>query len=580
VLAVLVLGGLATTVPAGARGRSAAAHQRKPLSKMAARRDGLTRALTTGRITPSRYALERAIALFDIDQVRGRFGRVATPHRREATLTLRDLNLRLDGLRPAQRRTAEAILARPDGGANFFGSSYKNAPQDVRCLGSVELCFHWALSGKHAPTQKDGDGDGIPNWVETTIREFIVVWNKETGTLNYRKPKNDGTSRYHGPNGKTDIYLADLGSAGIYGYCSSDDPNAGRLGTKKYPYWDVSAFCVVDEDFSKKEFPNLTPLKNLRVTAAHEFFHAIQFAYDYDEDAWLIEGTATALEDQVFDGVDDNYQYLSASQLTHPAVPVDYSSNDQFSNQFLYRYGAWIFWRHMTEYFGQPGQADPLVIRDVWQRADASRRRKYGDMYSLQAAAATSRAHGTLFRNLFADYGVDNFIADGFYEEGAGYLNYVNNNCSFAGSGCKSSDGGRAPFTRRFTVTGLNPSTPKVSTKIDHLAHKYVRYAPGDGVNSADQLRVKTNGPEATSGPRIKVIVFDILGNPTVYSLNLDTNGNGTLTVPFGDTSSVVLVMTNASTDNQCFKFEYTTSCQGIPQDDDKPFTYSATLAP
>jgi hypothetical protein len=29
------------------------------------------------------------------------------------------------------------------------------------------------------------------------------------------------------------------------------------------------------------------------VTAAHEFFHAIQYGYDVSEDPWLMESTAT-----------------------------------------------------------------------------------------------------------------------------------------------------------------------------------------------------------------------------------------------------------------------------------------------
>ena len=46
--------------------------------------------------------------------------------------------------------------------------------------------------------------------------------------------------------------------------------------------------------------PAHTPLENLEVTAAHELFHAVQFAYDYDEDAWFMEATATWAEDEVY----------------------------------------------------------------------------------------------------------------------------------------------------------------------------------------------------------------------------------------------------------------------------------------
>ena len=92
----------------------------------------------------------------------------------------------------------------------------------------------------------------------------------------------------------------------FYGYCTTDDPNIIDEETT-YEYWDASAYCVLDNDYSSTQFPNpTTPLENLQVTAAHEYFHAVQFAYDIGEDAWLMEATATWVEDEVFD--DDQRQ--------------------------------------------------------------------------------------------------------------------------------------------------------------------------------------------------------------------------------------------------------------------------------
>ena len=47
------------------------------------------------------------------------------------------------------------------------------------------------------------------------------------------------------------------------------------------------------------------------MTAAHEFFHAVQFAYDAADDQWFMESTATWMEDEIYDDVNDNLQYLS-----------------------------------------------------------------------------------------------------------------------------------------------------------------------------------------------------------------------------------------------------------------------------
>ena len=64
----------------------------------------------------------------------------------------------------------------------------------------------------------------------------------------------------------------------------------------------MSAYCVVDNDYSPAEFPGVVNgLPALQVTAAHEFFHAVQFAYNAFQDSWLLESTAAWVEDEAFD---------------------------------------------------------------------------------------------------------------------------------------------------------------------------------------------------------------------------------------------------------------------------------------
>ena len=49
----------------------------------------------------------------------------------------------------------------------------------------------------------------------------------------------------------------------------------------------------------------------LAVTAAHEYNHVVQFSYDFIQDPWMFESTATAYEELVFPGVNDYLQYIS-----------------------------------------------------------------------------------------------------------------------------------------------------------------------------------------------------------------------------------------------------------------------------
>ena len=80
---------------------------------------------------------------------------------------------------------------------------------------------------------------------------------------------------------------------------------------------------MLDNDYSRGEFPTNTPEENLQVTAAHEYFHAVQFGYDVAEDGWVMEATATWAEDELYDGVNDNVQYLRSGPMSLPHGSLD-----------------------------------------------------------------------------------------------------------------------------------------------------------------------------------------------------------------------------------------------------------------
>ena len=106
---------------------------------------------------------------------------------------------------------------------------------------------------------------------------------------------------------------------GLYGYCAPERTTTAST-------WAASGYCVLDDDFARSQFGQ-QPILSLKATAAHEFFHAVQFAYDYAEDGWFMEATATWMEERVFDDVNDNRQYLPAGQLGVPGRPLDTFQN-------------------------------------------------------------------------------------------------------------------------------------------------------------------------------------------------------------------------------------------------------------
>ncbi len=46
------------------------------------------------------------------------------------------------------------------------------------------------------------------------------------------------------------------------------------------------------------------------MTFAHEYNHILQFGYDAYQDPWFAEASATWMEDQVYNGIDDYLRYV------------------------------------------------------------------------------------------------------------------------------------------------------------------------------------------------------------------------------------------------------------------------------
>jgi hypothetical protein len=516
--------------------------------------DALSRALGAGGVSTARYALERATSLFDLGAVRSRFGDVRKADPRSATLILRDLAVRVRQLAGADRRRAVRILARPtDGSGNPFGDDYSVPEEPPEC--SADVCVHYvATTGDAPPSTDTAPADGVPDWVATTSAVLDDVWAFEVDGYGYRAPKSDISSSNDGGDGRLDVYLAELNAVGLFGYCTTDDPNAFDPG---YQFWDFSAYCVLDDDYVDYGYPD--PTDPLKVTAAHEFFHAVQFAYDAADDGFLHEGTAAWMEDEVYDDINDNRGYLGTSPLAQPTVPLDRSAGFRV-------YGSWIFWRFLSEYIGANDGGstapDPTIIRAIWQRADASATGP--DDYSIQAASraiANRSFAGTpwRFRWAFADFAVWNARPGAFYDEGSAY------------------PGARIAST---TVLKRSRRSTSISARLDHLSNRFVVIRRGSGLSRTAKLRVTLNGPAYRSGTEASLVVIKRSGAISLKFLRIARDGGGSATVRFGRTvSRVIVIVTNASTRyRNCYQVGPPYACLGDPIDDNLTFAFTAAI--
>ncbi|MEX2031395.1 MAG: MXAN_6640 family putative metalloprotease, partial [Dehalococcoidia bacterium] len=422
------------------------------------------RALARGEIDHAQHALYRALALFRPAQVERRFGRVSPAGRRDGTHVLLRLSRSLNRLEGAERSLAQRLLARPTDRRDpvvRYG-----VPARYRC--NRVVCVFWVTRTRNAPPLRDRrPRNGVPDQVDLTLATFRQVWNVEIGQFGYSRPLSDRRVRSHGPNAKPDIYLADVGSRGLYGLCRPDRQSRTSPG-----------HCIVDDDFSPRQFAGGTSGKAaLQVTAAHEFLHNIQFGYDAWEDFWFFESTATWMEDEVYPLVNDNLQYLPVSPLSATAFwfPLDLDEPEMSKPEAANKYGAWILWRRLSELFGRD------VVRDAWNLAR-------GAPYGIQALEMTLSTRGQIWPDVFHQFAIANYFFRTSYTEGALYA----------------------------TVPGVGPQPQPLpvpfagSIPMGHLSTDYYMFTPSPG---STNMSVTATLPGPETGPRASVVVMRPTGN-------------------------------------------------------------------
>lgn len=464
----------------------------------------------------------------------------------EATLALRDLWLTRGSLEGADRRAADRLLARPtDGGGDPQGDGYTVAEAAPRC--GTRVCIHYVTSTSDAVPLADANVNGIPDYVEFALTTMESVAANYAGA-GYRAPKPDGAL---GGDARTDIYLTNVGDAALYGYCTSDQP-APPPGV-----FDVWAYCVLDNDYSAAEFPTNTAPENFQVTAAHEFFHAVQFAYDAAEDGWLMEATATWAEDELYDNVNDNLQYLRDGQLGQP-----FNSLDRFSNTSLIQYGNWIFFRYLTERFPTKVGAMPSLVRDIWARADSTV--PANDLPSIEAVKAALSSRGARFPDEFARFSAINRFSQKLYSEGAANR-YPQSPTAYSAR------------LRPNRFTAWTPVRAEAFPGL-HLSSVSAVAVPVK-VKGTAKLLVQVKLGAASHSPRAVVDQVTPGGRHILRFVRISSSGLGAVKVPFANTKTrqVMVTMVNAGTSYHCWQGTVF-SCQGISRDDNQRASFRFTV--
>lgn len=447
----------------------------------------------------------------------------ALPRDPSATLVLRDLWLKKSELRGAERRQADALLARPtDGVGDPQGFGY-TAPEAAP-LCNTRLCVHYVATGPDAPPSAE--------WPAHNLAVMDSVWSTIVDQMGYRAPLTDGTK---GGSPLFDVYLKDLGGD-IYGFCAGEKRVKKRTG---YGY------CVLDNDFAAAQFPNGTPTDNLVVTAAHEFFHAVQYAYDYAEDPWMMEATATWMEERIATQVNDNRQYFPWSQIYAPYIPLD-----AFSRNAGYQYGNWVFWEYLSTKYGVG------IVKKAWKKAGSLK--SDGGKYSITALQKVLKRKGGLTK-VYAKFAAGNLTPAANYPEGAEYA---------------------SPKARGTKKLSKGKRAKRYRAKVNHLASASYVYVPGKGLGGKKwKLSVAVNGPVKRTSPAAVVVVRLANGKRQVKLVRLNRRGDGRIKVRFDNrkVDAVSVTLVNGSTRFKCGK-RTALACGGLPLDDKARFSVTGRV--
>ncbi len=271
-----------------------------------------SRSYQLGKIDYSTYIVQRIRASFAPQTVEDRFRSLISPKpNRDMTILLDEALKHWEAFSQEDQKFLLQFFKRPTD-PTFTNSNlgiFNYGTNTVKTYTKGNFKFWYTIENnpdggghRHNVDPTDSNTNGTPDYIESMASVFENVYNTEITVMGYPVPPNDPGSADYGGDTKFDIYIMDCGAGGIYGWVTREDLVVGGDGNSYY------SFMVMDNTYT--EFGGHTPIENMQVTAAHEYHHAVQNGINGLSETWYKEVTSTWMEDQVYDAVNDNLQYL------------------------------------------------------------------------------------------------------------------------------------------------------------------------------------------------------------------------------------------------------------------------------
>ena len=214
--------------------------------------------------------------------------------------------------------------------------------------------FHifYDTTGTNEPAMLDINNQRIPGtakaYIHNVAQIFNHVWDVEIDQMGYSAPPFESGQSYY------NIFIEDMQDYGVTNFDESTRINPGQDPPLYHSY------IVVDNDFQENQYYT-HGINALKVTAAHEFHHAIQIGtYGFwEDDIFAHELTSVWMEDVVYTDVNDYYQYLT-DFFGSQQLAAGFWQGLSFNSNDFGGYERSIFAHYLAKKFG----AD--IMKDIW----------------------------------------------------------------------------------------------------------------------------------------------------------------------------------------------------------------------
>jgi hypothetical protein len=388
---------------------------------------------------------------------------------KDATIMLLDIMSTKDGIDPSIINQYFLALDRVN------KQKYYDTPE-----GNFRI--HYDTAGPHAVYQPNVDidpADGVPDYVNRTAEYFVRAWHYQCDTLGYDTPPFDGSNG--GGSNLYDVYMHS--HPGAYGMTWGESYTNQRPNRN----YDMISYIHVDPTFdgfgyNDRRLP-------MQVTSAHEFFHAVQFAYNANAGGWFMENCAVWMEETMWDEVNDCYAYMPYFFNNPHLALTTYNGS--------FEYGAFVWPTYLDENYGSE------IIRTIWEWSIPA------DAFNAMLAALSEFGSG--IENDYPTFATWNFITGArddsqHYKEGGSYS--------------------QVRIMRTHTLYPVNNNTSNQPP--NNLGCNYILFAIG---NNSGILRIQFDG--ADNGDWAVPVVKSISARQhELDAIEIDSHGEGEIVIP------------------------------------------------